>query len=179
MKMISKSLIGLGMMAMGALGASAATPIDIRIGYGGLTMMDVCNMHDNWSGVKNAWGAVNAEVDFKATPNLAVGPSYTFSSTTTKKFGGQHSNINYNAVMLNGRYTYFKNSIFSCSAHFGLGVVVSHMMPAGGDSYNSTYFGIQASPVVAEASIARGLSMFGELGFGVQGLLQIGLIISL
>lgn len=179
MKLFSKSLIGLGILAAGTLGASAATPVDIRVGYGGFTMMDACDMHDGWSGVKNAWGAVTAEVDFKATPSIAIGPSYTFSSTTTKKFSGIHSNINYNAVMLNGRYTYFRNPIFTCSAHFGMGIVVSHMMPAGGKSYNSSYFGIQASPIVAEASIARGLSLFGELGFGVQGLLQIGLIFSL
>ena len=39
---------------------------------------------------------------------------------------------------------------------------------------NKGYFAFQVSPVCAEAAIANKVSLFGELGFGAQGLLQVG-----
>ena len=48
------------------------------------------------------------------------------------------------------------------------------MMPKYNDSYNKAYFAYQISPLGAEAQIARNVSLYGELGFGAQGLLQVG-----
>jgi len=153
--------------------ATKAQKTELYVGYGGYTQMDATDMHDDWGGVNNAWGAVTVGVNFKLAPKLWVGPSYTISSTTTKG-GPEHSSILYNVVMLNGRYQYWNNSIVKLYGHLGLGVEISHMMPKHFDSYNKTYFAYQITPLGAEAKIANNISLYGELGFGAQGLLQVG-----
>ena len=52
--------------------------------------------------------------------------------------------------------------------------MISHMMPKYHDSYNQTYFAYQFSPLGAQVGISRSATIFGELGFGAQGLLQVG-----
>lgn len=177
MKSIRRILVALGILVCTATAAQAATPIDLRFSYGGYTMMDATDMHDGWGNVKSAWGAINLGVDFNVTNKISIGPSYTFSSTSTK--GDHHSNIAYHAIMLNGRYSYYRNSIVKLYGHLGMGVVISHMQPKGGDPYNCTYFGLQLTPLGAEVGLGNGFAMFGELGFGVQGLLQVGVKLSL
>lgn len=158
--------------------ASQAQKAEFYAGYGGYTQMDATDMHDDWNHVNNAWGAVTLGANFKVAPKFWVGPSYTISSTTTK--GGQdHSSILYNVVMLNGRYQYWSNRIVKLYGHLGLGVEISHLMPRHEDSYNKTYFAYQISPLGAEARIADNLSLYGELGFGAQGLLQVGVRLGL
>ncbi len=149
-----------------------AQKVDIMASYGGYTQMDCTDMHDGWHGVNNGWGALNVGVDFHITPKIAIGPSYTFSSTTTK--GDHHSSISYHGIMMNLRYKYWRNSIVTLYAHGGIGCVVSHMQPYHDDTYNKTYFGVQIVPIGAEVGIAKKWTMYGELGFGVQGILQIG-----
>lgn len=151
--------------------AKAQSP-ELYFGYGGYTQMDATDMHDDWSKVNNAWGAVTVGVDFKVAPKFKFGPSYTISSTTTK--GHHHSSILYNTVMLNGKYQYWSNRVVKLYGHLGLGVEISHMMPRDFDSYNKAYFAFQVSPLGAEANIANNVALYGELGFGAQGLLQVG-----
>lgn len=159
--------------ALGMTLSASAQKTEIQVGYGGYTQMDACDCHDGWSHVNTAWGAVTAGVNFKVTPKMWLGPTYTFSSTKTD--GGKYaSKIAYHAIMLNGRYEYYRTSKVTVYAHLGLGAVVSHMQPHGGDSYNCTYFAFQISPVGAQMSLSRNASIFGELGFGAQGLLQVG-----
>lgn len=153
--------------------ASNAQKAELYVGYGGYTQMDATDMADDWGGVNNAWGAVTLGVNFKVAPKFWLGPSYTISSTTTKG-GKHHSSILYNAIMLNGRYQYWSNRIVRLYGHLGLGVEISHMMPKYGDSYNKAYFAYQISPLGCEASIANNVTLYGELGFGAQGLLQVG-----
>jgi len=136
--------------------------------------MDAMDCHDGWGGVNNAWVALNVGIDFKLTRNLSIGPSYTFSSTTTKG-GKHHSNIAYHAIMLNVKYDYYRSSIVTVYGHVGLGGIISHMQPRGGDAYNKGYCGFQISPVGAKIGLGGGFDMFGELGFGAQGLVQVGL----
>ena len=85
-----------------------------------------------------------------------------------------HSSIAYHALMLNGRYNYYRNRIVTLYGHIGLGAVISHLMPKYGDSYNQTYFAYQFSPLGAQVDLSRSATIFGELGFGAQGLLQVG-----
>ena len=159
--------------ATGMFAAASAQRTEIAVSYGGYTQMDATDCHDDWDHVNNAWGAVTAAVNFNVARNFWIGPSYTFSSTTTKG-GPHHSSIAYHAIMLNGRYKYWKNSIVTLYGHLGLGVVVSHMQPRHEDAYNCTYFGVQVAPLGAEVGIGSGFSLYGELGFGAQGLLQVG-----
>lgn len=153
--------------------ASQAQKAELYFGYGGYTQMDATNMHDDWHGVNTAWGAVTVGVNFNVAPKFWLGPSYSISSTTTKG-GPDHSSILYNVVMLNGRYQYWSNRVVKLYGHLGLGVEISYMMPKYNDSYNKAYFAYQISPLGAEAQIARNVSLYGELGFGAQGLLQVG-----
>lgn len=153
---------------------ASAQKTELQFGYGGYTQMDATDMHDGWDGVNTAWGAVSFGVNFRVTPKFWIGPSYSFSSTTTKG-GKHHSNIAYHVIMLNARYTYYTNSIVKLYAHVGIGGDISHMQPRGGDSYNKGYFAFQISPLGAQVDINRSIAMFGELGFGAQGLVQVGM----
>lgn len=161
-------LIMLAVLGM-AFGAQAQKA-QFQIGYGGYTQMDATDMHDGGA-VNNAWGALTAGVNFKVTPGMYLGASYSFSSASFK----HHSDANayYHVIMLNGRYDYFRNSIVTLYGHLGVGVDITHL--SGVDfSENKTYFAFQASPLGAEVGISRVTSIFGELGFGAQGLLQVG-----
>lgn len=157
---------------------SNAQKTELTFSYGGYTLMDAADYHDGWHDVNTAWGAVNFGVNFKVAPKLWVGPSYTFSSATTKG-GPNHSSIAYHAIMLNARYEYYRNSIVKLYAHMGIGGEISHMMPKHADSYNKGYFAMQLSPLGAQVDISRDFALFGELGFGAQGLLQVGFKVKL
>lgn len=174
MKKILLAIIAV--IAMSATTASAQRA-ELTFSYGGYTQMDASDCHDDWSHVRNAWGALNVGLNFRVLPKFWLGPSYTFSSTSTK--GEHHSNIAYHAIMLNGRYEYYRNSIVTLYGHLGVGAIISHMMPHGGDSYNASYFAIQASPLGASVGLSRSFTLFGELGYGAQGLLQVGFRIGL
>lgn len=169
MKKFLLSLIAIVAIAL----TSSAQKVELQLGYGGYTQMDAMDMHDGWGGVNTAWGAVTMGVNFRVTPRLWIGPSYSFSSTITKG-GKHHSNIAYHVIMLNMRYTYYRNSIVDLYAHLGLGADISHMQPRGADSYNKGYCAFQIVPLGANVALSRQVSMFGELGFGAQGLVQVG-----
>jgi len=154
---------------IGLAGAVHAQKAIIYAGYGGYTQMDACDMHDGGK-VNTAWGAVTVGVNFQIAPKLQIGPSYTFSSSSYKH---SDTNLYYHVIMMNGRYDYYRNSIVTLYGHLGLGVDITRISSDTG-SRNKAYFAIQASPLGAEASISRNASLFGELGFGAQGLLQVG-----
>lgn len=170
---MKKILLLFALVVAAATTGVSAQRADILVSYGGYTQMDATDCHDGWHHVNHAWGAITAGVNFHITRNFNLGPSYTFSSCTTKG-GPDHSSIAYHALMLNGRYTYYRNRIVSLYGHIGLGAVISHMMPKNNDSYNQAYFAYQISPIGAQVGLSRSCSLFGELGFGAQGLLQVG-----
>lgn len=171
---MKKILLGAALFAAAALPLTAsAQKAEIQLNYGGFTQMDATDMHDDWSGVNNAWGAVTAGVNFKVAPKFWLGPSYTFSSTTTKG-GKYHSNIAYHVIMLNARYEYYRNSIVKLYGHVGLGADISYMQPKNEDNYSKGYFAFQISPLGAQVDLSRNAAIFGEIGFGAQGLAQVG-----
>lgn len=157
---------------LGITFGSQAREMNLSLSYGGYTLMDAADYHDGWSGVNNAWGAINLSYNVKLLPKFWIGPSYTFSSTTTK--GPHHSNIAYHAIMLNARYDYYQNSLVTVYGRMGVGAEISHMQPKGFDSYNKGYFAFQLSPVGVDFDLTPMFTLFGEAGFGVQGLLQVG-----
>lgn len=171
MKKTLLSLFAVLSIALFALPAKAQK-VNIYATYGGYTQMDATDMHDDWGGVKTAWGAVNLGVDFKLGSRLRLGPSYSISSTSTK--GKYSSDIYYHVVMLNAKYDYFRSGIFTLYAHLGLGAEISHLCPKGGDSYNKGYFAYQASPLGMRAGLGNNFNFMAELGFGAQGLVQLG-----
>ncbi len=160
------------LLLFGLTTSASAQKMNLSLSYGGYTLMDAADYHDGWHGVNTAWGGVTVAFNVKLTRNFQIGPSYTFSSTTTK--GPESSKIAYHAIMLNGRYDYYRNSIVKLYGHFGIGAEISHLQPRFGDAYNKGYFAFQLSPVGADFDVTRSFTIFGELGFGVQGLLQVG-----
>lgn len=160
-------------IALAAAGMASAQKAEITASYGAYTQMDATNMHDGWDGVNTAWGALNLGVNFRVNSKIWVGPSYTFSSTTTKG-GPHHSNIAYHVIMLNGRYQYYQNSIVKMYAKLGLGVDISYMQPRHDDNYSKAYCAFQIVPIGAQVDLNRDWAMFAEAGFGAQGLFQLG-----
>lgn len=173
MKKLLITLLAVIGMTVGA----NAQKMNISASYGGYTLMDAADYHDGWDHVNNAWGALNLGFNVRVLPKFWIGASYTFSSTTTK--GDHHSNIAYHAIMLNGRYDYYKNRLLTMYAHMGVGAEISHMQPRGHDSYNKGYFAFQLSPIGVDVPLTKAFTMFGELGFGAQGLLQVGVRVNL
>ena len=169
---MKKMILCTAIAVASAVGANAQKA-EITASYGAYTQMDATNMHDGWHGENTAWGALNLGANFRVTNKLWIGPSYTFSSTTTKG-GPEHSSIAYHAIMMNARYGYYRNSIVSLYAKVGLGVDISHMQPLGRDSYNKTYCAFQLVPIGAQVDLSRSWAMYAEAGFGAQGMFQFG-----
>lgn len=164
---MKRFLLLLAVIATMAVTASAQKA-EFYVGYGGYTQMDATDCSDDWP-TDNAWGAVTAGFNFKVAPKFSIGPSYTFSSQSIKH---SNKNVYYHVFMLNAKYDYYRNSIVKLYAHVGLGGMVSRI--AIDDPYTKGHFAYQITPLGAEVGISRNVSMFGELGFGAQGLAQVG-----
>ncbi len=156
---MKKFLISLAAVLGISMAASAQSP-EIQVGYGGYTQMDATNMHKG-GGVKNAWGALTAGVNFKVAPKLWVGPSYSFSSSSYKHDG---PNLYYHVIMLNARYEYWRNSIVTLYAHLGVGADITHVGTENGD-HNDGYFAFQASPLGAQVGLSRNGIMDDRLSY--------------
>ena len=160
----------LALLAVIGITVAAQAQTTIHLGYGGYTQMDATDMHDGGA-VNTAWGAVTGGIYFQTLPKLQLGLSYTFSSSDYKH--ADHANIYYHVIMLNGKYDYYRRGIFKMYAHLGIGADISHIS-VGDYSENKGYFAFQVSPICGEAQISNAASLFGELGFGAQGLLLVG-----
>ncbi len=170
---MKKLLLTLGAVALAATAASAQT--ELSLSYGGYTQMDAMDMT---RGIKtdNAWGALNVGANFKVAPKLWIGPSYTFSSQSWKH--SDDGNSYYHVIMLNGRYDYYRRGALTMYAKAGIGVDITHM--ADGDyKKNKAYCAFQVNPIGAQYSLSNKFSLFGELGFGAQGLLQVGVKVNI
>ena len=111
------------MMIVGIVsGAQAQT--ELTVSYGAYTQMDAMDCHDGGPSVNNAWGAINAGLNFHVAPGFWLGPSYTFSSTSRKHY--DENKFYYHAIMLNLRYDYYRNSIVTLYAKGALGSVIMH-----------------------------------------------------
>ncbi|MCM1152554.1 MAG: hypothetical protein NC328_02725 [Muribaculum sp.] len=171
---MKKLLLALAALFAISLSASAQT---LYVSYGGYTQMDACDNHDHWGGVNTAWGALNAGIDFNIGSKLKIGPSYTFSSASTD--GKYCSHVAYHAVLLNVKYDYWKRGIWTLYGHGGVGIEISHMQPRGYDSYNKCYFAGQISPLGARVGLSKNFKAFAEVGFGAQGVVQLGFSLDL
>lgn len=170
---MKKLLLSLLVCVAGTFVASAQKA-ELQLGYGGYTQMDAMSMHPGGK-VDAAWGALTAGVNFKVMPKVWVGPSYSFSSTQYK---GSDLNAYYHVVMMNARYEYYSNSIVKLYAHFGIGADITHVS-TDQSTVNKGYFAFQISPIGAEVDLGNRFKMFGEAGFGAQGLVQVGFRVNL
>lgn len=146
-----------------------AQKAEFQLGYGGYTQMDAMDMP---GGMDTAWGAVTLGFNFKVAPKFWLGPSYTFSSAS---FHHDWGTTYYNVIMLNARYEYYRKGALKLYGHLGLGADISAIDPKGEDnSRTKGYFAFQVSPLGAQYDLSRSAALFGEVGFGAQGLVQIG-----
>ena len=162
-----KKLLLLFVLFVAAVLPATAQKAELTVSYGGFTQMDVMKMHGIYEKVNNAWGALNIGLNFKVADKTWLGASYTFSSTT---------DVKYNVIMLNGRYGYYENSIVKLYGKLGIGVDISRITYYRGLIFteNNAYFAFQIVPIGAQVDLSRHWAIFGELGFGAQGLLQVG-----
>lgn len=166
---MKKTLLALAAVASAAFAANAQT--ELSLSYGAYTQMDCMDMTDG-AKANTAWGAVNAGVNFRVGNNFWLGPSYTFSSASFKHADG---NAYYHVIMLNGRYNYYRRGDLTMYAKAGIGVDITHRSFNDGDyTDNKAYCAFQLTPIGAAYSLSRQVDMFAELGFGAQGLLQVG-----
>lgn len=169
-----------------ATASVAANAQEVAISYGAYTQMDAMNCHKGFPKVHTAWGSVNVSLYIPVAKGVKVGPSYSYSSAFTPaedyivndfpELGvySLKSKVGYHTLLLNCKVDYYQNSIVKLYGHAGVGAVISHMMPKGGSSYNKGYFAFQVNPIGAEVEFLPGAAIFGELGFGAQGLIQVG-----
>lgn len=177
---MKKLILSLLVAAAAAIGASAQ---EVAVSYGAYTQMDAMNCHKGFHKVNSAWGSVNFSLYLPVAKGVKIGPSYSYSSAFTP--AGQYelpglgtyslkSKVGYHTLLLNVKVDYWRNSIVKLYAHAGFGAVISHMMPKYQESYNKGYFAFHVAPVCAEVSFLPNAAIFGELGFGAQGLVQVG-----
>lgn len=180
---MKKILLALMVLVTASIAAGAQ---EVAISYGAYTQMDAMNCHRGFSDVNTAWGSVNISLYIPVAKGIKIGPSYSYSSAFTPaadyviddfpELGvySLKSKVGYHTLMLNCKADYYKNSIVKLYGHAGVGAVISHMMPKGKSSYNKGYFAFQINPIGAEVEFLPGAAIFGELGFGAQGLIQVG-----
>lgn len=170
-------------LAVGVAGTFAVSAQEVTFSYGAYTQADAMNCHKGFSKVNNSWGAINIGLYLPVYKGMRVGPSYSYSSAYTPAeaydFGelgtySLKSKVGYHTLLLNIKVDYFQNSIVRLYAHAGFGAIISNMQPKYSDTYNKGYFAFQIVPVGAEIEIMPHASMFGEIGFGAQGLMQVG-----
>lgn len=173
-------LLLLTLLTAAAVGVNAQ---EVAVSYGAYTQMDAMNCHKGFSKVNNAWGSLNVSMYIPVYRGVKVGPSYSYSSAFTPEADyaipdlgtySLKSKIGYHTLMLNAKVDYYRNSIVKLYGHLGVGAVISHMMPKYQESYNKGYFAFHIAPVGAEVSFMTNAAVFGELGFGAQGLIQVG-----
>lgn len=156
-------------------GAASAQTFQFQAGYGGYTQMDATNMADG-ANVNTSWGAVTAGFNIRVLPSMRFGATYSFSSASY----ADHSpgNAYYHTVMFNFMYDIYRRGPLTLYSHAGMGVDITHLS-APGYGFNKTYYAYQASPLGAEFNVGSGCNLFGEVGYGAQGLLQVGFRVNL
>ena len=168
MKKVLLALVAL----LGFAGAASAQRFELQAGYGGYTQMDATDMSDGVH-MNSAWGAMTAGVNFRVSPAMRIGASYTFSSATYKDH--HPGNAFYHVILFGTMYDYYKAGALRLYGHAAVGLDFTHLSSSEPHySYNNTYFAYQVSPIGADYYIGSGCKLFGELGFGAQGLLQVG-----
>lgn len=174
MKRISTILILLAAI-MAPVGLSARNT-EVSVSYGvAPAMRSLGAYHHGWHALDN-WGAVNATFDHSFAPNLWAGLSYTYSSSQSDQaWDNRYGKIVYHGLMANVRYHWWNRGPVSLYSHVGLGVLVQYFTPSWEDSYNRTSMAFQVSPVGLEFNPLPSLGLFGEVGYGTQGIAKVGI----
>ena len=174
--MVMKRIMLVVLIAITMAGVSQARDTEISVSYGAFPAMDHMSVYsDSWNGMDHSWGTASFTIDHRFASRLWVGLSYTFSSASSSDVkGGLGGDVTWHGLLVNARYEWFNRSSLTLYSHGGVGVVVSYLSPQWEPSYNECRFGFQVSPVGVQWDVSRYAGLFAECGYGVQGVLKVG-----
>lgn len=162
-------------VVIGIMSASARDT-EISASYGAMPAMKSLGVyHNDWNGL-DYWGAVNFTIDHKFAPCLWIGLGYTYSSADSDNaVDGRYGKVYWHGLMANVRYEWYHRSLLTLYSHVGVGALVEYYSPSWEDSYNRTNMAFQVSPVGVQIDFLPQAGMFAEAGYGVQGIIKVGL----
>lgn len=154
----------------------SARDTEVSVSYGAMPAMQSLPIyHNHWHSLDN-WGAINASIDHKFAPDLWLGLSYTYSSSSSSHArDDRYGKVTYHGLMANLRYHWFNRGPVSLYSHVGIGALVQYYSPSWEDSYNHTNMAFQVSPVGIQLDAAPNIGAFAEAGYGTQGIIKVGL----
>jgi len=172
-----KKIILLAFMAMTTMTMSAqhdeyTNEISISYGLGSVT-----DIFSTFAGAltasdqTNYWGTVGVEYVHFLNPSLGLGGVVTASGC---KWGSKADYATtYISVMPTLKWSWLRKAHFGMYSKVAAGVMFVSNSPDGSSSKSATHFTGQVSPLCVEFGGA--LRGFAELGFGEQGILNLGL----
>ncbi|MDE6176660.1 MAG: hypothetical protein K2F71_03875 [Paramuribaculum sp.] len=156
--------------------ARAGGKTEFSVGYGGLPAMRfIPGYYNHWNKM-NPWGAVVISLEHEFFPDLWLGFSYTISSASSNDVSNMRGGaIVWHSMMATARYGYFTRGRVMLYASAGVGSLSAFIQPDWAENYNRTMIGFQINPVGVALRLLDNLDIFGEAGFGVQGIARSGL----
>lgn len=156
--------------------SASARDTEISASYGAMPAMKSLGVYSNHWNNLDYWGAVNFTIDHKFAPGLWIGLGYTYSSADSDNaVDGRYGKVYWHGLMANVRYEWYNRSILTLYSHVGVGALVEYYSPSWEDSYNHTNMAFQVSPVGVQVDFLPQAGMFAEAGYGVQGIIKVGL----
>ncbi len=122
-------------------------------------------------------GAFTLQYFRNVSPKLWVGGNFTYehSWARTKNAQGQseldHS-FHYFTLMPAVKYKWVNTSVVGLYSKLGVGITYGHLS-SDGDSNDGVVFNYQVTPIGFEIGNTR-VRAFSELGWGAQGIIQVG-----
>lgn len=170
-----KTIAAAALLAICTAPTVTARDTEVGFSYGAMpAMKNIDAYNGGWDGI-SPWGAVSMTIDHRFASRLKAGLSYTLSTASTDHtgvIGG--GDITWHALMVNARYDWMEKGRWRLYSHAGAGVLITYFSPSWRDSYNTTRFAFQASPLGAEFDIAPSFGLFAEAGYGIEGIVQAG-----
>lgn len=149
---------------------------EVSVSYGAmLAMSHVDSYHGNWSDI-TSWGTASFTIDHRFADRLWMGLSYTLSGASSDRVAPQGGgDIVWHGLMANARYEWLRTAHWTLYSHAGVGALITYYSPSWRDSYNTTRMAFQANPVGAQCDFTRHIGVFAEAGYGIEGIVKIGL----
>lgn len=150
---------------------------EVSVSYGAVpAMYHIKAMADHWDGLQDKWGTVSVTIDHKFADRLWAGLSYTFSTASAEHATAKRpGDLTWHALMLNGRYEWYKNGALTLYSHAAIGVLVIYCSPEVRESYNVEHMAFQASPICVQYDLGAHAAIFAEGGYGSEGVVNAGL----
>lgn len=173
---LMKKIALLIIAVVAGISSAMARDTEVSVSYGAMPAMHNLGAYRNHWQDLDGWGSVNATIDHKFAPNLWIGLSYTYSSADSNTaWDGRYGKVTWHGLMANLRYEWYHRSLLTLYSHVGIGALVEYYSPSWEDSYNRTNMAFQVSPVGAQIDFIPQAGIFAEAGYGVQGIIKVGL----